>query len=181
MRALAGIETALEMAERARGELRGLAASSAKARAVLGAADEDIAAMRADRQRVLERLDASRSYYSELVERSSRYFRPYLARSLPGLLDRTRGAAVLERRMVEDAEKFVEHATGDGLARAERLPMKALGVMRTRRFGIGRDCGICGGYRGTAGVVGGFGAFDRGQVGARLQRRAMLCGARRSG
>jgi hypothetical protein len=118
--ALAGIETALGSATRARGELAALAASSAEARAALGPADADIAAMREARERVLERLDRSRSYYAELVERSGRHFRPYLARSLPGLLDRTRGAGgVPESRLVEDAGRFVEHATADGVARAE--------------------------------------------------------------
>jgi hypothetical protein len=117
--ALASIETALGAAERARAELAGLAASNASARAALGGADEDIAAMYAARERVLERLDQSRSYYAELVGRSSQHFRPYLARSLPGLLDRTRGAAASEGRLAEDAGRFVEHATADGVARAE--------------------------------------------------------------
>ena len=93
---LAAIEAALGAGERARDELRALAEVSAAARAVLGAADEDIAAMHADRERVLERLDASRSLYAELVERASLHFRPYLSRALPGLLE-GRAAALSPR------------------------------------------------------------------------------------
>ena len=115
---LAAIEAALGAGERARDELRALAEVSAAARAVLGAADEDIAAMHADRERVLERLDASRSLYAELVERASLHFRPYLSRALPGLLEGTRGGAPPAGPLARQAEQFVRHATADGVARA---------------------------------------------------------------
>ena len=117
--ALAAIETAIGSAERARDELRGLATSNARAQASLRAADENIAASYADRERVLDRLDESRSSYAELVDRASRHFRPYLARALPGLTEGTRGPAASHGRLAEHAQQFVKHATADGVARAQ--------------------------------------------------------------
>ena len=118
--ALAAIETALGMAERAREELR-----RARRRVRRGARRRSALPTRTSRRCTWTGSGCwsgstrAASYYAELVERYSRHFRPYLARSLPGLLDRSRGAALAEGRMAEDAERFVEHATADGVARAE--------------------------------------------------------------
>lgn len=117
--ALASIETALGMARRARGELAALAEGSAAAGAALERAGGDIAAMQESRATVLARLDRSRTFYATLVERAGRHFRPYLARALPGMLDRARGSAASDARIAEDAGRFVQHATAEGVARAE--------------------------------------------------------------
>jgi hypothetical protein len=119
MAALASIETTLGIATRARTELAALAEGRDDAAMRLETADADIAAIAAARETVLARLDQSRSYYGELVERASTHFRPYLTRSLAGLLDRSRSLPGFEGRVVEDAGRFVEHATGAGVARAE--------------------------------------------------------------
>ena len=70
-------------------------------------------------ERVLEQLDASRSYYAELVERGETALRPWLARSLPGLIDRARGLPAAEGRLVEDAGTFIRHASEAGARRPE--------------------------------------------------------------
>jgi Caspase domain len=117
MAALESIETTLGMASRARGELAALAETEPDAQVALGPADADIAAIEAARETVLERLDQSRSYYGELVERGSTRFRPYLTRSLAGLLDRSRSLPGFEGRVAEDAGRFVRHADADGVER----------------------------------------------------------------
>ena len=119
MAALAGIETTLGMAGRARAELAALAGGHPEARAALPDADADVAAIREAKARVEARLDQSRSYYADLVARGSRDLRPYLARSLAGLLDRSRSLPGFEGRVVEDAGRFVAHAAGDGVERAQ--------------------------------------------------------------
>jgi hypothetical protein len=116
--ALQSIDTTLGMARRARGQLAALAETQPEARVALGPADEDIAAIEAARATVLARLDQSRSYYGDLVERGSTSFRPYLARSLTGLLDRSRSLPGFEGRVAEDAGRFVRHADQDGVERA---------------------------------------------------------------
>jgi uncharacterized caspase-like protein len=117
MAALATIGTTLDVAGRARAELAALAETQPAARAALPEADADIAAIRETEARVQARLDQSRSFYAELIARGSRDFRPYLARSLAGLLERPRMPG--DGRVMEDAGRFVRHATADGVERAE--------------------------------------------------------------
>lgn len=116
---LAGIETALGTATRARAELAALAAADPAARAALPAADAAIAGIRASEARVQDRLDQTRSTYAGLVDRGSQAFRPYLQRSLAGLRDPTRGFPGFEGQTVEDAALYVKHATDEGVARPE--------------------------------------------------------------
>jgi hypothetical protein len=113
--ALASIETTRTMAGRARAELAALAAGDAAAREtvapVLATADSDIAAIDAARDRVLARLDESREYYAELLASARGEFRPYLSRSLAGLMDSSRSLRALEARGLETSRLFIRHAT----------------------------------------------------------------------
>jgi len=117
--ALDTINAMLDWSMRDRAELARSAAGSAAGAELLAKADADIAAIEAARDQTLARLDEIRTFYGELVERASQDFRPYLSRSLAGLPDRPRGLPDPEGRVVEDAALFVQHATADGVARAE--------------------------------------------------------------
>lgn len=109
--ALASIETTRSMAGRARAELAALAIEDEAARPVLDAADADIAAIDAARDRVLARLDESREYYAELLATARGEFRPYLSRSLAGLMDGARSLRALEAKGLEASRQFIRHAT----------------------------------------------------------------------
>lgn len=120
MAALAGIERVRGIVATDRARLAALAAAEpAAAGAALAGAEADAAEIEALRERVLEQLDASRSYYAELVERGETALRPWLARSLPGLIDRARGLPAAEGRLVEDAGTFIRHASEAGARRPE--------------------------------------------------------------
>jgi hypothetical protein len=116
---LSEIETARGPASRARAELAALAPDRPDAAAALPRADAGIAAIRASEAVVQARLDQSRSFYAELVARGGHEFRPYLQRSLAGLLDPSRSLPGLEGDAIEDAARFVRHATADGSERPE--------------------------------------------------------------
>jgi len=111
MAALKSIELTLGMAERAYGELAGLARDDAGAAGALPQAEADIAAIETARARVLDRLDESRSYYAGLVERGRADFGPYLERSMAALLEKSRSVPAFETRLFADADTFIRHAS----------------------------------------------------------------------
>jgi hypothetical protein len=114
MAALAAISTALGSADRARAELVTLAATEAEAKTALFAADEDVEAIQAARQKVLARLDESRTYYAELVDRGRSRLADYLPRALAGLVEKARAMPSLEGRLLGNAEIFIQHASAAG-------------------------------------------------------------------
>ncbi|WP_181164707.1 caspase family protein [Amaricoccus solimangrovi] len=117
---LAAIRKTLASAEGARAELAALAsAGNAEAGAALSAADADLAAIRAHEAEVQARLDQSRGFYADLVASGGHELRPYLRRSLAGLVDASRTLPGSESRTIGDAQLFVRHASEDGTARPE--------------------------------------------------------------
>jgi hypothetical protein len=106
------------MAGRARAELAALAETEAEAVPVLEAADRDIAAILAARARLLARLDESRTYYAELVERGRTGLGPYLPRALAGLGERARSVTALAGPL-ENARLFIRHAAAAGTRNPE--------------------------------------------------------------
>jgi hypothetical protein len=111
MAALKSIDITLGMAERAYGELAGLADADEGAAGALPQAADDIAAIEAARAKVLDRLDANRSYYAGLVERGRADFGPYLERSMAALLEKSRSLEAFETRHLADADTFIRHAS----------------------------------------------------------------------
>ena len=57
--------------------------------------------------------------YADLVARGSHDFRPYLQRSLAGLIDPSRSLPEVEGGTIADATRYVKHATDDGTKQPE--------------------------------------------------------------
>ena len=60
---------------------------------------------------MLDRLDQSRTYYAELLDRGRRYFGGSFDRSLAALREKSRSVRDFEQRAMGDAETFIRHAT----------------------------------------------------------------------
>ena len=103
--ALAGIEKTLKIAETAGEQLKSMAQTDKEAAALLPDAMADIAAIKSARESVLARLDDSRSFYVDLLEKAGTYFTPYLDYAKLGLATSSGSGSNLGK----DAEVFLDH------------------------------------------------------------------------
>jgi hypothetical protein len=107
--ALRSVDRLLEVSLDALGQIEAIAAGNPDAAPVLEQARQDVYDIELSRERILERLDQSRSYYQEIID-STAVFLPAdatIALITTEMTGSTQGS--VEQRVSDDAELFLKH------------------------------------------------------------------------
>ncbi|MGD1922985.1 MAG: caspase domain-containing protein [Paracoccaceae bacterium] len=111
MAALASIKQTKVVAEEAVAEIKRLYGGTADGKQVLQEAAVQVEAIDAAHDRVLARMDQSRSFYERQLERTSRHLRPFMTEELVGSVTRTafQQQTAQTKLLSDDFERFVRH------------------------------------------------------------------------
>ncbi|MFQ5622799.1 MAG: caspase domain-containing protein [Paracoccaceae bacterium] len=109
--ALKSVERTVTIADDALVQIAEIARTDPSALPVLEAARADRDAIGRSHAEILLRLDQSRTYYHELLNRAARFIPPDVTVDVLGSRRQTRGITDLERRLVRDAEIFLRHVS----------------------------------------------------------------------
>lgn len=107
--ALRSVDRTLNVARTALGQIEQIAETNADALPILQAARNDIADIETSRAVVLSRLDESRSYYDEVLQRAVAFFPEGATTSLIGSEERSRDLGQSGGQMLQDAQLFINH------------------------------------------------------------------------
>lgn len=107
--ALSSVEKTITIAEDAVRDIATIAEADPAAKPVLEAAQQDLGAIRTARETILMRLDRSRTYYDELLRRSTLFVPPGTTAEVIGGQSLGRGIGEVEERLFADAELFLRH------------------------------------------------------------------------
>ena len=109
--ALRGVDRTLIIATDALRKITEIANEDPAALAILQSAQNDVAAIRQSRAKILRRLDQSRSYYDEVLNRAVTFVPQETTVALIGGGDRARDLAAGNRQLIDDARLFLKHVS----------------------------------------------------------------------
>ncbi len=107
--ALRSVDRTLNVARTALGQIEQIAETNVDALPILQTARNDIADIETSRAVVLSRLDESRSYYDEVLQRAVAFFPEEASTSLIGSEERSRDLGQSGGQMIQDAQLFIKH------------------------------------------------------------------------
>ncbi len=103
--ALSAVQRTLEISEVALSEIRTIAESNPDAEPVLQAAEADMAEIRASRERIMRRLDGTRTYYDDLLKAAYRNFASE-TRQVGERQQTNASASPVEKTLAADISRF---------------------------------------------------------------------------
>ncbi len=107
--ALSSIDRTLKIANNAFEQIEIIAQTNDAALPLLETARTDITAIEANLAQVMERLDESRLYYQDLIDRAHAHFPDRIDVSLMETTGQSTGMSRLEQRLASDAALFISH------------------------------------------------------------------------
>lgn len=106
--ALSAVERTLSISDTALDEIKAIAATNSDAAPVLQAAEADMAEIRLSRERIMLRLDGTRTYYDDLLKSAYRNFSAEVRQVAVSAQAADSGLSDIETTLAKDIAKFAE-------------------------------------------------------------------------